>query len=93
MIEKGVDNIVLGCTHYPFLKPIIKEIIPKNIKIIDSGEAVAKQTKNILETGGLLNQSTADTSPLFYTNNDKEILRDFLKRINLQANEVNYRNF
>ena len=57
MIENNVDCIVLGCTHYHFLLPIIKEIIPKKIKIIDSGPAIAQQTKNILTLKGLINCS------------------------------------
>ena len=45
---KNIDYLVLGCSHYPYLIPQIKKIIPSQIKIIDSGEAVAKQTqKNI----------------------------------------------
>ena len=43
MIEKNIDYLVLGCSHYPYLIPKIKQILPKTIQIIDSGEAVAKQ--------------------------------------------------
>ncbi|MEO2144030.1 MAG: glutamate racemase, partial [Flavobacteriaceae bacterium] len=45
MIGKKIDHLVLGCTHYPFLNKILSKILPNTIKIIDSGEAVAKQTK------------------------------------------------
>ena len=48
MIAQNIDYLVLGCSHYPYLIPEIKKIIPNHIKIIDSGEAVAKQTKTIL---------------------------------------------
>ena len=48
MIEANIDFLVLGCSHYPYLIPQIKKIIPDNIHIIDSGEAAAKQTQNIL---------------------------------------------
>ena len=57
MIDANIDYLVLGCSHYPYLIPQIKKILPKEIKIIDSGEAVAKQTKNVLlEKVGLTNQ-------------------------------------
>jgi glutamate racemase len=92
MVAEGVDNIVLGCTHYPFLIPIIRKIIPASVKIIDSGEAVAKQTKNVLVDEKMLNQSTASASH-YYTNGDKRILSDFLNRIDLQANEISNRKF
>ena len=49
MIEAGVDQIVLGCSHYPYLIPAIKSHLPKHIELIDSGYAVARQTKAILE--------------------------------------------
>jgi glutamate racemase len=93
MIKEGVDNIVLGCTHYPFLVPTIREIIPNNVKIIDSGAAVAKQTKSILTDKKMLNLTIKNDSYLYYTNGDKKLLKDFLNQINLQASEVNYRKF
>ena len=68
MIEKNIDCIVLGCTHYHFLIPIIREIIPKKIKIIDSGEAVALQTKNILKKNSMVNSSANNPYNRFYTN-------------------------
>jgi glutamate racemase len=40
-----IDYLVLGCSHYPYLIPQIKEILQNHIQIIDSGEAVAKQTR------------------------------------------------
>lgn len=58
MLEKNADCIVLGCTHYPYLIPQIRQIVGTDIQIIDSGEAVARQTKNILTKHGLLNTGT-----------------------------------
>ena len=54
MMEAGVDYIVLGCSHYPYLIPAIKNMIPQKINIIDSGFAVARQTKAILSDNNLL---------------------------------------
>ena len=54
MIQAGVDHIVLGCSHYPYLIPTIKRLIPEHINIIDSGFAVARQTQTILAEKGLL---------------------------------------
>ena len=54
MIKAGVDHIVLGCSHYPYLIPTIKRLIPEHINIIDSGFAVARQTHAILAEQGLL---------------------------------------
>lgn len=80
MIEENIDYLVLGCTHYPYLIPQIKEILPKHIKIIDSGEAVARQTKNILEQNRLL-EKLSNTTPFnyFYINNAPEVMENLLE--------------
>ena len=48
MIEQGADHLVLGCTHYPFLTPILNRTLPKHIKIVDCNGAVAKQVERVL---------------------------------------------
>ncbi len=89
MVEKNIDYLVLGCSHYPYLIPQIKKIIPPQIKIIDSGEAVAKQTQKILEQNKLLNLSKRKSSQIFYTNSEPEVLKNILEN-----NEtVIYKNF
>ena len=89
MVEKNIDYLVLGCRHYPYLIPQIKKIIPPQIKIIDSGEAVAKQTQKILEQNKLLNLSKRKSSQIFYTNSEPEVLKNILEN-----NEtVIYKNF
>ncbi|WP_091420961.1 glutamate racemase [Formosa sp. Hel1_31_208] len=78
MIEADIDYLVLGCTHYPYLIPMLLEILPKHIKIIDSGIAVAKQTKAILEQHELLNNRTNIPKNIFYSNGNVNILRSIL---------------
>lgn len=60
MLEKNIDTVVLGCTHYPFVIPLIEEIAGKNVRVIDPAPAVAKQVKRLLEADGMLNQSQAE---------------------------------
>src|SRR5690606_102843 len=48
MIKSNIDYLVLGCSHYPYLIPQIKKILPPHIQVVDSGEAVAKQAQNVL---------------------------------------------
>jgi glutamate racemase len=78
MIEANIDYLVLGCSHYPYLIPAIQKIIPTHIKIIDSGEAVARQTKTILEVHKLTNQSKIKSTNIFYTNDDSSVLKKIL---------------
>ncbi len=88
MVAQDIDYLVLGCTHYPYLIPQIKKIIPKHIKIIDSGEAVAKQTKNILEINQLFNSSEA-ANQTFYVNNSSDVMQELIG----PKFKVNYKDF
>lgn len=77
MIDNNIDYLVLGCSHYPYLIPQIKKIIPSNIQIIDSGEAVARQTFKILnEKVGT--HVTSKGKAVFYTNANTEVLSEIL---------------
>lgn len=78
MIDANIDHLVLGCTHYPFLIPILTELLPKNVIIIDSGEAVAKQTKVILEKNNLLTSQHTIPENHFYTNGKPEVMASLL---------------
>lgn len=78
MIEQNIDYLVLGCTHYPYLIPQIKKIIPQNIKIIDSGDAVARQTKAILENKVGFRNSLEKSSQIFYTNANPKVLTEIV---------------
>ena len=79
MIEANIDYLVLGCSHYPYLIPQIKNILPQSIHIIDSGEAVARQTKNVLEQNIGYN---ALNSPFntFITNSNSKVLKEVLNQ-------------
>ncbi len=77
MIEANIDYLVLGCSHYPYLIPQIKTILPPSVQIIDSGEAVARHTNIILNDVGFSNLT--EPTPLFYTNADPKVLSDILE--------------
>jgi len=79
MLDAEIDCLVLGCTHYHFLTPILKQLLPSHVKIIDSGKAVAKQTKAVLENNSLLNTETSVETNRFYTNGEKEVIASLLK--------------
>lgn len=79
MITANIDYLVLGCSHYPYLIPQIEKILPKNIRIIDSGEAVARQTQHILKEKTGLNTGNEKGKVIFYTNGDTGILSDILE--------------
>ncbi len=51
LLQRGVDTLVLGCTHYPFLRPMIEEIAGRGVTLIDTGEAVARRLCEVLRLG------------------------------------------
>lgn len=69
MMEAGVDQIVLGCTHYPFLIPYIKAMVPGHVVIHNPAPAVARQTVRILEEKGLTGHSGTGHTQFFTTGN------------------------
>lgn len=86
MLQFNIDHLVLGCTHYPYLIPQIKKIVGENVTIIDSGKAVAKQTKAVLEKYNLLSTSTTKTHHQFYTNAETTVLKEILSDVSVAFN-------
>lgn len=62
-----IDVIALGCTHYPFLKPAIRAIVGEDIQLLDSGSAVARHVKRILEHNHALAANKRKTTVFFTT--------------------------
>jgi glutamate racemase len=58
MLEQGVDTIVLGCTHYPFVIPLIQEIAGPQVRVIDPAPAIARQVGRLLDIRGLRSASS-----------------------------------
>ncbi|MFB4393620.1 MULTISPECIES: glutamate racemase [unclassified Pseudomonas] len=59
LLDAGCDTLILGCTHYPFLRPLLAEMVPQDVAIIDTGAAVARQLERLLAARGLLAQGPA----------------------------------
>ena len=53
LLDEGADTIVLGCTHYPFLLPLMIKLAPKGIRFIDPAPAVARRLKDVLSVAGI----------------------------------------
>ena len=79
MLDKEIDHLVLGCSHYPYLIPKLKELLPERVQIIDSGEAVARQTKNILDQNHLLRTEKSSPYHRFYSNSTTSVIHELLK--------------
>jgi len=67
VVSSRVDYLVLGCTHYPFLKKAIEKIVGSRIKLIDSGQAIAKQTQVLLLRHRVKNNQQKEGKTIYFT--------------------------
>ncbi|WP_268799595.1 glutamate racemase [Pseudomonas huanghezhanensis] len=77
LLEAGCDTIILGCTHYPFLKPLLREMIPASITLIDTGGAVARQLQRLLGQRDMLASGPPQPTQ-FWTSGDPDNFRNIL---------------
>lgn len=82
LLREGADTLVLGCTHYPFLRPLIAEIAGPDVVLLDTGEAVARQTRRVLEREQLLNDRD-DGGVEWHTSGDAAELERLHRRLML----------
>jgi glutamate racemase len=87
MLEQGIDTIVLGCTHYPFVIPLIQRITGPNVRVIDPAPAVARQVQRLLVASSLFDLETPTPKEglkksmhllHFFTTGDPSRLEDML---------------
>lgn len=69
LLAQGADTLILGCTHYPFLAPLIREVVGTNLTLIDTGAAVARQLERRLQAECPLREPTGP-SAAFWTTGD-----------------------
>lgn len=67
MIVQGIDTVVLGCTHYPFVIPLIQEIVGPEVRVIDPAPAVARQVERVLQAQNYLNNANQSGSVTYIT--------------------------
>lgn len=88
MLEKNIDTVVLGCTHYPFVIPLIQDIVGENVRVIDPAPAIAKQTARLLEARGLRSNSVSKGNVKLYTSGDPDALKALLPTLLGESGEI-----
>jgi glutamate racemase len=73
--HSDIDTLILGCTHYPLLSPLIHEYMGKKVKLICSGDETAREVSTILHHSGLLNTGERVKEHLFLTTGPKELFQ------------------
>lgn len=81
LLSQGVDTVVLGCTHYPFLRKAIQEKTGPEITIIDTGEAVARQVARVLSASGLLCPKERPGKCSFFTSGDPRAVGGVISKL------------
>jgi glutamate racemase len=81
MLAKGIDTVVLGCTHFPFVIPLIEEIVGAQVRVIDPAPAVARQVRRLLEAHGQLSSREDPGQLRFLTTGDAGQMEALLPKL------------
>lgn len=85
--DGAVDVLVLGCTHFPFLRTEIQEILGKHVQILDSRGAIARQVEHILERNESLTIEGEGTH-MIYTSGEKLVLEELLQKMDMHHKDI-----
>lgn len=83
MLAEGIDTVVLGCTHYPFVIPLIQQIVGPDVQVIDPAPAIARQVRRVLEREGMLQSGDAAGQVEFETSGDPLLLMRMVHKLKL----------
>jgi glutamate racemase len=78
MLAQGIDTVVLGCTHFPFVIPTIESIVGPGVRVIDPAPAIARQVERLLETHGLRSPEKKANLVRYLTTGDPEKMESLL---------------
>jgi len=88
MLDLGIDTIVLGCTHYPFVIPLIQEIVGPDVCVIDPAPAVARQVSRLLDSKGRRAEPPISGTLRFFTSGNATRFEAMLPKLLHETGEV-----
>ncbi|TVP89719.1 MAG: glutamate racemase [Pseudomonadaceae bacterium] len=88
LLAAGCDTLILGCTHYPLLRPLLQSMLPADIRLIDTGAAVARQLDDRLQAAGLPATAGSTATTTFWTTGELERMQHSLPILWGQAADV-----
>lgn len=75
LLAEGCDTLILGCTHYPFLRPLLSELVPASVSLIDTGAAVARQLQRLLAQHEMLATEPAQATRYWSSGKTAQLCR------------------
>ncbi len=81
MLAQGIDTVVLGCTHFPFVIPTIESIVGPGVRVIDPAPAIARQVERLLESNGLCSPEKKSNLVRYLTTGDPEQMAELIHRM------------
>lgn len=81
MLQRNIDTVVLGCTHYPFVIPLIQEIVGEAVRVIDPAPAVARQVGRVLGGLGSKRPVGGEGSSKYFTSGDARAFENLLPKL------------
>lgn len=91
--KQRIDFLVLGCTHYPFLKEEMQKIVGPNVEILDTGKPVARQTKRVLMQIKGLNTTSKRAKHSIFTNGDTGVITQLIQAFRPPQTQIKYLHF
>lgn len=88
MLQKSVDTVVMGCTHYPFVIPLIQKITGPEVRVIDPAPSIARQVQRLLESHNLLTAGSSRKNIRFLTSGDAEQFTKSLPYFSFESTDV-----
>ena len=89
MLEKNIDTVVLGCTHYPFVIPMIKEIVGDIVNVIDPTEAIVRQVDRLLNENNLVNEFLDNNKIQIFTSGEINNMDKIIAKLFESGFEIN----
>ncbi len=88
MLVRGIDTVVLGCTHYPFVIPLIRSIVGSGVRVIDPAPAVARQVQRIISAGLVSRSNEKKAGVVYYTSGSADKLFDLLPKLRVERGVI-----
>ena len=88
MLAQGIDTVVLGCTHYPFVIPLIQEIVGPGVRVIDPAPAVARQVERLMDANTMRALTNTKGGVQYLTSGDETRLEGMLPALMGEAGKV-----